>query len=851
MGPTRRCRGVRHPLHLADVRRLLAALLLIGRVALGQTATPTVTPTITPTSTPTFTPSLTPTVSPTATVTPTFTTTATPTVTPTRTPTRTPTFTRTPTVTPTFTNTPTATVTPTGTISPTPTNTNTPTRTPTVTPTVTNTPTRTPTPTATATTVPTAVGHKLLSVTHTDTLPANPALRDQIIGLNNASPTPTVVWQAASPTPTPTVTPTPTATSTFTPVPTATLVPTATPPATATPQNLLHNLLSATHQDTLPSNPSFGDMILGLNNASPTPTVVWKAASPTPTPTVTPTFTATLTPTPTATFTPPVPTATAVATATPAPTATPIPPAATATPQPTPTPPSPTTGSGSFVLATSPTFVTSIFAPLVIGGTGTTSTLTLRSTSGTGAAGADIIFQTGTNGGTEAGRILNSGAFGLGVSPGSLFHMKGTSASAIASIENTGNGNTSGIDFIRERQSGTGVIGGSVFMQSNTTDQRAYLYIQAQTASAGSGTTTALSATNGVRMVLYGGLGTLTFETGATERFKLDSTAFQFQLPLVSYAGVAASFSATAPAQTSATQAGIAASLTASAAVAGSSSAGAAAGGAVTITSGAAARLTSGNANGGNINLTTGAGIGTGTAGQVLFPDGTAAVPGMALASSTNTGIYKVGSTTIGLAGNGAAGLAVGGSIVGIGAGTFYGGSSITSTDTALSRAAAAVWRTADASGTTPSWIQNTAGRSRVASDVTKANTTFGNITGLSATLLAGRKYFGEVVIKCNNSQATEGIKFDFNGGTATMTSFWAAAGSLATGGVTAGTTIATSLSGAMNFTAVTGETVFILKVSFVVNAAGTFIPRFAEDSTAIGTATVEIGSSMSLEDTP
>lgn len=56
----------------------------------------------------------------------------------------------------------------------------------------------------------------------------------------------------------------------------------------------------------------------------------------------------------------------------------------------------------------------SITDPLVIGGIGTTSTLSLRSTSGIGAAGADIIFQTGNNGATEVMRILNSGNVGIG-----------------------------------------------------------------------------------------------------------------------------------------------------------------------------------------------------------------------------------------------------------------------------------------------------------------------------------------------------------------------------------------------------------------------------------------------------
>ena len=53
-------------------------------------------------------------------------------------------------------------------------------------------------------------------------------------------------------------------------------------------------------------------------------------------------------------------------------------------------------------------------APAIIGGTGTTSTLSLQSTSGVGTTGADIIFKVGNNGATEALRILNSGKVGIG-----------------------------------------------------------------------------------------------------------------------------------------------------------------------------------------------------------------------------------------------------------------------------------------------------------------------------------------------------------------------------------------------------------------------------------------------------
>jgi hypothetical protein len=105
----------------------------------------------------------------------------------------------------------------------------------------------------------------------------------------------------------------------------------------------------------------------------------------------------------------------------------------------------------------------------------------------------------------------------------------------------------------------------------------------------------------------------------------------------------------TAPTVVASSVAGTPISITAQAAVAGNVNNGAAAGGAVTITSGAAARLVSGNANGGNINLVTGAGIGTGTAGQILIPDGVVGTPSLSFTNSSTTGIFAATSNNISL----------------------------------------------------------------------------------------------------------------------------------------------------------------------------------------------------------
>ena len=87
------------------------------------------------------------------------------------------------------------------------------------------------------------------------------------------------------------------------------------------------------------------------------------------------------------------------------------------------------TGKATFSLTgTSPTFIfsqaasiaTSLTTPLVIGGTTTTSPLTFKTTTGVGTTGADIIFNVGNNGATEAMRILNSGRVGIGTNAAAL-----------------------------------------------------------------------------------------------------------------------------------------------------------------------------------------------------------------------------------------------------------------------------------------------------------------------------------------------------------------------------------------------------------------------------------------------
>ncbi len=133
--------------------------------------------------------------------------------------------------------------------------------------------------------------------------------------------------------------------------------------------------------------------------------------------------------------------------------------------------------------------------------------------------------------------------------------------------------------------------------------------------------------------------------------------------------------------------------------------------------------------------------------------------------------------------------------------------------------------------------------------DFTDTTGALANLSDLTLTLAAGQRYVGQLVFRCNNSAPLDGIQLDFNGGTATMTSFWAAASISISGGTDTivGSPFSSSLGGAIAYSVLTGETLLIVQVSLVVNAGGTFIPRAAENSHTTGTLTVELGSYLTL----
>lgn len=160
-------------------------------------------------------------------------------------------------------------------------------------------------------------------------------------------------------------------------------------------------------------------------------------------------------------------------------------------------------------------------------------------------------------------------------------------------------------------------------------------------------------------------------------------------------------------------------------------------------------------------------------------------------------------------------------------------------------------WRSA-ADATSPVWHINQAGMKRVSANVNNATATMANISDLTNNVVAGRFYTGHFVFKCVDSTAAEGIAFDFDGGTCTMTNFAASAEVITGGAVVAANTVSGALATDFNWTTITGETWIRIAVSFTVNAAGTFIPRFCQGTAhTSGTATVNLGSYSQLIDTP
>lgn len=142
-------------------------------------------------------------------------------------------------------------------------------------------------------------------------------------------------------------------------------------------------------------------------------------------------------------------------------------------------------------------------------------------------------------------------------------------------------------------------------------------------------------------------------------------------------------------------------------------------------------------------------------------------------------------------------------------------------------------------------WLVNTPGLKRITGDATNATNTMSNLTDTTINVISGVTYFGTLIVIANNSTAAEGLKFDFNGGSATVSSIAFGFGSAPAATVTFGTLTSAAIGTAITTTvATTADLIYTINFSFVCNGSGTIIPRFAENSAhTTGTATVRVNS--------
>ncbi len=146
-------------------------------------------------------------------------------------------------------------------------------------------------------------------------------------------------------------------------------------------------------------------------------------------------------------------------------------------------------------------------------------------------------------------------------------------------------------------------------------------------------------------------------------------------------------------------------------------------------------------------------------------------------------------------------------------------------------------------------WVFEQGSSAALNADYTNATAVMSNISGLTRTLLTGRKYVFDMYLRFSNSTAADGIVIDFDGGTATATDFRVHCLVFDTALLLSAqtTAIATDISA----TTATGASTFDCHGSFTVNAAGTFIPRAQEEADGGGTLTIELGSDLRLHDVP
>lgn len=175
-----------------------------------------------------------------------------------------------------------------------------------------------------------------------------------------------------------------------------------------------------------------------------------------------------------------------------------------------------------------------------------------------------------------------------------------------------------------------------------------------------------------------------------------------------------------------------------------------------------------------------------------------------------------------------------------------------TGQDAGLERTAAGVAEITDGS-TGLGFLQTAGDKFRAATQAVDSTTLTADDT-LSATLAASRKYRFRLVYYINvGDTVADGFKLDFNGGTATATTFIAQIAAQDAGATAflAGTNArVTALNTAFSCTS-TANFMVVAEGAIVVNGAGTFIPKFAKVADVGTGITAQIGSTLTVWDCP
>lgn len=132
--------------------------------------------------------------------------------------------------------------------------------------------------------------------------------------------------------------------------------------------------------------------------------------------------------------------------------------------------------------------------------------------------------------------------------------------------------------------------------------------------------------------------------------------------------------------------------------------------------------------------------------------------------------------------------------------------------------------------------------------DVTLTDATLTNLTALSVTVFGAQKVRLRAVLYVTGALAADGVKFDFNGGTAVITAARFQGYVQDTGGITpfaATTDINTDITQAT----VTGASKIVIDGALIVGDGGTFVIRLAKNADAGGDLVLHPGSNVTFED--